>query len=208
MREHTEALRGLAAELYAPEDEVALRELASGATFEYAALAAFDVQVGGPSVVTLVDRRLGGGTLGIPQHGVGRYERDDRDVFRPLQYAGVYFTKNAAEIEWLTRAIVEASSGHVEALVKRIGRTPRSPLGAALRSLRGRSAMDPETENLVARFVPVYNEAKHSFDHDMDTHRFSVEDAVLAYFVCRRLGERLYPLARLSTDLSIFDSPA
>lgn len=208
MKEHTETLRALVAELYARDDADTLHSLASGPTFDHAALAAFDLHVGGPSVVTLVDRRLGGGTLGIPQHGVGRYERADRDVFRPLQYAGVYFTKNATEIEWLTRAIVEASSGHVEALVKRIGRTPRLPLGAALRSLRGRSAMDPETEDLVARFVPVYNDAKHAFDHDMDTHRFSVEDAVLAYFVCRRLGERLYPLARLATDLSIFDSLA
>lgn len=208
MKEHTGTLRALAAELYASEDAETLRVLASKTTFEYAALAAFDVRIGGPSVVTLVDRRLDGGTLGIPQYGVGRYERADRDVFRPLQYAGVYFTKNAAEIEWLARAIVEASSGHVEALVKRVGRTPRSPLGAALRSLRGKSAMDPETENLVARFVPVYNDAKHAFDHDMDTHRFSVEDAVLAYFVCRRLAERLYPLARLATDMSVFDSPA
>ncbi|MDY0340538.1 MAG: hypothetical protein RBS17_04935 [Coriobacteriia bacterium] len=207
MNEHTEILRVLSSELYAREDADILHSLASASTFEYAALAAFDTRVGGPSVAALVDRRRRGGTLGIPQHGVGRYEIADRDVFRPLQYAGVYFTMNATEIEWLTRAIVEASSGHVEALVKRIGRTPRSPLGAALRALRGRNVMDPETEDLVGRFVPIYNDAKHAFDHDMDTHRFSVEDAVLAYFVCRRLGERLYSLARLNTDMSVFDLP-
>ncbi len=68
--------------------------------------------------------------------------------------------------------------------------------------------MDPVTESLAGRFVPVYNEAKHAFDHEKDTHRYSVKDAVLAYFVCRRLGARMYPVARLCTDLSIFDAPA
>jgi hypothetical protein len=35
---------------------------------------------------------------------------------------------------------------------------------------------------------------------------FSVEDALLSYFVCRKLGMKLYPLAKLATDIKIFES--
>jgi len=34
---------------------------------------------------------------------------------------------------------------------------------------------------------------------------FSVKDAVLSYFVCCKLGFRLYPLAKLAADIRIFE---
>ena len=50
------------------------------------------------------------------------------------------------------------------------------------------------------RFAKIHNVAKHGFEHDRDTHMFSMQDAVLAYVVSRRLGLTLYPLANLVTD--------
>jgi len=55
-------------------------------------------------------------------------------------------------------------------------------------------------------FSKVYNASKHDFDQEKDSHMFSIQDAVLAYFVARQLGIRLYPLAHLSTDVSVFEA--
>jgi hypothetical protein len=38
------------------------------------------------------------------------------------------------------------------------------------------------------------------FDHEVGTHLFSMQDAVLAYVISRRLGPRLYPHANVMTN--------
>lgn len=104
--------------------------------------------------------------------------------------------------------MVQASSAHVEALVKRIGRLQRLPLGTAIRHRLIRAVVDPVTIDQVTRYSAVYNASKHDFTQSKDTHLFSLQDAVRSYFICRQLGLRLYPLASLVTDVSVFDSPA
>lgn len=208
MDHQTRVLRQLADELFVPVERLVLRHVSTSTPLDRERLVEFDRSLGGPSVAAISTRELVGGTLSIPGHGVGRYHIADREVFRPLQYCSVWLTNSDENEEWVARDIVEMSSAHIEGLVKRISRFRFLPLGTALRKAAVKSKIDPTTWSQVSRFTPVYNDAKHRFDHAKDTHMFSTEDAVLAYFVCRRLGQRLYPLATLSTDLAVFDEDA
>jgi hypothetical protein len=95
------------------------------------------------------------------------------------------------------------SSLHLEELVKRIGHLSFLPLGNLLRQAIVKRNIDPELWGQLWRYTAIYNDAKHRFDHPLGTHLFSVQDAVLAYAVARRLGQELYPLASLVTDWRI-----
>jgi hypothetical protein len=200
----TRVLRQLADELFTPPERVALSQVSTSSPLDHGRLVEFDRSLGGPSIATIASQSRVGGTLGIPGHGVGRYHLADRGVFRPLQYCSVWLTIAGESQEWVTRDIVEMSCVHIEGVVKRIGGFRFLALGTALRKAAVRSKIDSRTWDQIERFTDIYNEAKHRFDHDKDTHMFSMEDAVLAYFVCRRLGEKLYPLAALRTDLAVF----
>ena len=184
-----------------PPDEVRqIRLLAETKFLRLDYLVAFDDMLGGPSISHMNCRQE------------GRYEVSDRDIFRPLQYCGMYFKamgskENIANPLWLTRDIVQMSSLHIEGLIKNIGNIFHFPLGAALRNTVVKQKVDTVTWNQIDTFTHVYNDAKHNFSHEKDTHMFSVEDAVLAYFVCRKLGKKLYPLAKLVTDIKVFDKP-
>lgn len=204
MEGQTEVLRGLARELYSDAELPELLRIASSDPLDRLGLARFDLSLGGPSVLTIAHGGTGPGTLGIPRYGVGRYEIADRAIFRPLQYCAIDLLFLGEGIEWRTREIVETSSAHIEGLIKRVGRLRFLPLGTALRKASVKKALDARTWDQVARFTPIYNESKHHYEHEMDTHLYSMEDATLAYFVCRRLGSKLYPLASLSTDMSVF----
>lgn len=156
---------------------------------------AFDASLGGPSLATIDDGMQ------------GRYEFDDREVFRPLQYCKAYFGRmlNDEVGNWFTREIVQMSSLHIEALVKRIGCVGHLPLGQALRLALARRRIEPTLWRQIDAYTHIYNDAKHYFRHNKDTHLFSIKDALLAYFICRALGAKLYHQADLATDLRVFD---
>jgi hypothetical protein len=195
---HTQTLWRLATELFTPEEVTQVRLLTETKPFNLIHLTAFDDGLAGPSISRINCEKS------------GRYEIPDRDIFRPLQYCGMYFKamiskENIDDPLWLTRDIVEMSSLHIEGLIKNIGSIARLPLGAALRNAMVKRRVDPETWRLLDAFTHVYNDAKHNFSHEKDSHMFSVEDAILSYLVCRKLGRRLYPLAKLATDIKIFE---
>ena len=201
MVSHQELLVQLAMEIYPPDRWSTLNRVAMTRPLDRRALIEFDDSVWGPSISRLAeDRRGAPGTLGIPGHGVGRYAVADRDVFRPLQYCAVYLTDMEKNVDWLARDVVEMSSAHIEELVKRIGMIPFLPLGTLLLKPRVRRKLGSSILDRLERFTSIYNLAKHEFNQPKDTHMFSVQDAVLAYAVSRRLGQDLYPLARLKTD--------
>ncbi len=198
MKNHTETLLRLVKELFAPEEAKQLRLLTETMPLNLDQLTAFDEKLVGPSISRINCERS------------GRYEIPDRDIFRPLQYCGMYFKamvskENIDDPLWLTRDIVEMSSLHIEGLIKNIGNVFHLPLGAALRNAIVKKKVDPTTWNQIDGFTHIYNDAKHNFSHAKDTHMFSLEDAIMSYFVCRNLGVKLYPLARLATDIRIFD---
>jgi hypothetical protein len=205
LRIHSQKLAELMSELYSDEERAIFGVLSSDGRLDLEAFAAFDYSLGGPSVLTIADPRLTGGTLNMPGQGVGRYSVADRDVFRQLQYCAAYLTMVDERAVWLARSVVELSSAHIEALVKRIGRLRFLPLGTMLRKKAVAAAIDSTTLDQTIRFTPIYNASKHDFSQAKDTHMFSLEDALMAYFICRRLAQRLYPLAHIETDMRIFN---
>jgi hypothetical protein len=197
MQAHTKTLAELAIALFTVEEQNTLRMLIASEPFDSNLLDRFDNSIAGPSVARMNCNNM------------GRYAVEDRDVFRPLQYCGMYF-RRAKELKWddilwLMRDVVEMGSLHIEGLIKRIGNVFDLPLGAALRNAIVKRKVHPITWRQIAMYTHIYNDAKHNFSHDKDTHMFSVEDAVLAYFVCRKLGLQLYPIANLVTDVKVFD---
>lgn len=198
MQKYTTILRQLITELFSEDEQIRLQDLLSKEIPDAEDVISYDNSIEGPSI-----RRLNCGRT-------GRYAIDDRDIFRPLQYCAMNFRiENKPDWrndpEWHARDLVEMSSLHIESLVKNIGSVFHLPLGAALRNALVKSKVDTITWMQIEKFTQIYNDAKHNFSHDKDTHMFSVEDALMAYFVCRKLGTKLYPLARLSTDLRIFE---
>ncbi len=195
MTTHPSFLWGIASQLLTAAQVAELRPIATTRPLNYEQFILFDHTLGGPNM------------LNVSRNGLGRYAPDDRDVFRPLQYCQMYFELVAEEsrAEWLTRELVHMSSLHVEGLVKLITGTPRLPLGNALQQPRAKSTINPMLWGQIDRFRSVYNNAKHSMNHPVDTHMFTVEDAVVSYIICRRFALMLYPYVRLATDLSMFD---
>ena len=154
-----------------------------------------------------VDQTLGGpGFSNVSCNGTGRYHVEDRDIFRPLQYCSMYFRMayEGSEADWLARTLVQMSSLHIEGLVKSMIGGSQHPLGRVLRDPRVQQRLGAATWNRTAQFTNIYNEAKHNLSHAKDTHLFSIEDAVLAYILARKLATALYLHARLHTDLAIF----
>jgi len=96
------------------------------------------------------------------------------------------------------------SSAHLEQLVQKIGPLGFLSFGNLLRQAIVKQKVDPVTWSQLWRYRSIYNAAKHQFDHPLGAHLFSVQDAVLAYAVARRLGQELYPLADLKTDWRSF----
>lgn len=198
MENHTEILWRLVTELFADDEQKRLKVLVTPKIPNAQAVIVYDESLDGPSITRL------------NCNNTGRYAVEDRDIFRPLQYCAMDFLKdNGADweddAEWLARDLIKMSSLHIESLIKNIGNVFHLPLGAALRNVIVKSKVHSMTWKQIDTFTHIYNDAKHNFSHAKDTHMFSVEDALLSYFVCRKLGAKLYPLATLATDIKIFE---
>jgi len=144
------------------------------------------------------DEMLGGASMSQLNHnGTGHYHPSDSDVFRSLQYCAMYFDRkyDMNEVEWHARLIVQMSGLHIESLLNRVGDFFGFTLGHVLHDKRIRKRIGIEAWGQIARFRKIYSAAKH----EIGRHVFSVEDAVLVYFVSRRLSESFYPLAKLRT---------
>lgn len=189
MNAHTLALQELAGELLTAQQYERLTAIAGRYPLDLANLAAYDFELGWGSF-----RHVNCGNS-------GNYDIDDREVFRPLQYCLMYFTRMAEsdQGDWFARGIVHMSSLHLEALVGRIAMKDRIPLGRAIREKLFREKVDHTTWARLDRFRQIYNASKHDVGQPKDTHLFSRADAILAYVVCRRLGIELHGLARLTT---------
>lgn len=194
MAAHYRTLAILATDILTESEIEELGQLFSEEPFNLQELVQFDQRLGGP------------GFSNVSCQGHGRYHVEDRDIFRPLQYCSRYFelAYEGSEPEWLTRSLVQMSSLHIESLVKRIAGGSQYPLGRVLRDIRVRQKIAPDVWLRIDSFTRIYNEAKHTVNHPKDTHLFSVEDAIMAYLIARKLAISLYPVTRLYTDLTVF----
>ena len=192
---HSSEIRNLATNLLDKDLFNALSDLVTFDSFSMHTLEELDAQLRGPSLLT------------INHDGTGNYDIADREIFRPLQYCRIFFIKgiNDGDLEWQARDIVEMSCLHIEALIKRLTGFHRLSLGALLRKPSAKSKLDPEIHEMSCSFARIYNDAKHEMSHDKDTHLFSISDAIFAYFISRALGNSMYDLVRIETDISRFD---
>lgn len=204
---YTAEIMSLLAEMYSDADVLAIRAMSKGGAFDRDAFKRFDQRLGGPSVLTIADPDRASGTLNIPGHGSGRYTIGDRGIFRPLQYCAAYLENDDETLQRSTRSLIRDASAHIEALLKRVDGpgAMRRTLGALLRSESIIKVVDRTTHAQALRFSRINNAAKHEYDHEKDTHMFSLEDALASYFICRRIALRLYPLARLTTNMAVFE---
>ncbi len=189
-------LRTLLHELLSREESEAVNAIIDTWPISYAELVIFDNTMGGP------------GFSNVNCDKSGRYDIDDRDIFRPLQYIGHYFllaVKDESAGAWLARDIVQAGGIQLESIIKRIAQVDRLPLGQALMKPLARLIINPLDWQRIQQYTTLYNAAKHNLDQPKDTHLFSFEEAILSYFIVRKLATNLYPLAKMKTDLKVFN---
>ena len=149
--------------------------------------------------LTVIDRTIPGlGFVDINERTpsgsyTGVYQISDRPIFRGIQYVGTYLGMN--NIEWLCRPIVTSSCYHLEnSLKRRLGtdENERSSVGQLLDSPQGQLLEGSVRKPLIILNRAVYNQAKHTIeDIDLDSHMFSVGDAIAIYLSCRVIGAEL-----------------
>jgi len=125
-------------------------------------------------------------------HWTGAYRVQDRPIFRGIQYVGARLEMR--NLEWLSRMVVTESCYHVENSLKRkTGINGNLSVGMILKRIESHSPLDSGLSSSLSKLNEmVYNKAKHTIeDIDMDSHMFSVSDAIAIYFVCRILGAKL-----------------
>lgn len=190
MGTHSEKLWNLSGEIFSDATLEALRRVVNASPFEYDSLVAFDCTLAGPNMRIL------------SSNGKGCYAAEDREIFRPLQYCAMFLNAQDSIREWTTRETVHMAGLHLESLIKRAGQLWKIPLGTALGKPIIRSKLSPESWQQLKTFSQVYNIAKHDVDQPKDTHKFSLQDAVLAYCISRELAVPLYSLVHLHTSLA------
>jgi hypothetical protein len=197
MRRYENIFLQLIDELFKDDEKEIIIEIYQSKKINQEKVMSFDKSLGGPSM------------LNQTRNGSSRYYIKDRDIFRPLQYCRSHFLMyfKEGEDECFSRDIIEMSCMHIEELIKRIGGLWRLPLGQAIHNAIVRSTVDPITWDQIKRFVYIYNDAKHYFSQEKDTHLFSMNEALISYFICRKIAEKLYPISHISTDPKIFEIP-
>jgi uncharacterized protein (DUF2384 family) len=100
-----------------------------------------------------------------------------------------------ASEHWLTRDVVAMSGAHLEALMKCVASYRFASLGALVRRVKKSNVLRSEQEAQLTKFANIANAAKHVFGASRTGHMFSYRDAMLAYFVARRLAVDLYDQA-------------
>ena len=149
-------------------------------------LIAIDRKIPGLGFVDVNERNSSGSSIGV-------YELSDRPIFRGIQYVGMHLGMN--DIEWLTRFIVVDSCYHLEnSLKRRLGtdKNDRSSVGQLLDPPQGQLLEGSVRKPLIILNRAVYNRAKHTIeDIDLDSHMFSVADAIAIYLSCRVVGAEL-----------------
>ena len=124
---------------------------------------------------------------------------EDRAIFRPIQYVGIYLRRRS--LEWLTRSIVTMSCLHVEtSLKRRLEIDGRLSIGMILKDRKART-LDPDLVEVLGELnKAVYNESKHTIELAYaDGHMFSVADALAVYLICRTLGSRILKGSGITT---------
>ena len=161
-------------------------------------LTAIDRTIPGLGFVDINEKSANGSYIGI-------YEISDRPIFRGIQYVGAHLRMKP--IEWLSRNIVTESCYHLENSLKRrlcIHEDQRASVGKLLSTRQGERLEGSVRRPLIILNRAVYNRAKHTIeDIDLDSHMFSVADAIAVYLSCRVMGAELVGRLGLKTKYGV-----
>jgi len=147
---------------------------------------------------------------GLGQHNVNERDSDgqltgvycieDRPIFRGIQYVGMHL--QIPNPEWSTRSIVWDSYLHLENSLKRKTGIQNLPMGKILSHIGRNGPLSPDLYDALKLFSrKVYNKAKHIIDDtDMDTHMFSLDDAIAVYLISRVFAARLLKGLGIKTE--------
>lgn len=147
---------------------------------------------------------------GLGQHNINEEDSDgqligvyciqDRPIFRGIQYVGTELYTQP--IEWNTHSIVENSCSHVEHSLKRKTGIENLSMGTILKRIGPNAPLPLDLYHPLKLLTQkVYNKARHVIEHtDMNTHMFSVDDAIAVYLICRIFGARLLQGLGIKTE--------
>lgn len=194
MGTQTAALWQLAFELLDYPTLQRLRTVATACRFDIHALTDLDRKIGGP------------GIYNINEMNDGYYEGADREIFRPLQTCYGYFQTDNLSLRVLAGDVVRMMSLHIDTLIKQASGRWASwlPLGQTFRYEMVKERLDTLTWDQLLRFTTCCTESRPMFLRQANEASYSVEDAVVAYVVGRKLAEALYPLVDLHTPVRKF----
>ncbi len=182
MGSHTSDLWQLAFELLDYSTLQRLRAVATARPFNLRALLDLDRRIGGPGIHNVNDTND------------GCYRGADQAIFRPLQTCRALFQADTLSLALLARDIVRAAALHLDTLVRQAsGRwASRLPLGQSLRHEMLKDRLDPLTRDQLVRFTTLCNDARPLVLHYGTSADLTIEDAVLAYVVARKLAEAIW----------------
>ena len=190
--EHILDLVGLSQHI--PEIRRIAERLTSGDVSTIEDLTTIDRTIPGLGFVDVNERTSTGCPAGV-------YQIPDRPIFRGIQYVGMDL--QMCPIEWLSRKIVIDSCYHLENSLKRrlgIREDQRYSIGVILSTKNGKQLEGSMRKPLIILNQAVYNRAKHTIEAiELDSHMFSVADAIAVYLCCRVIGARLIAKLGLKT---------
>jgi hypothetical protein len=194
MGRHTSELWQLAFELLDYPTLQQLRNVATTRPLNLQALLDLDRRISGPGIYNVND--MNGGC----------YQGADEEIFRPLQSCYRIFQADPLSLDMLARDVVRMMGLHIDTLVKQAsGRwLGWLPLGQALRQGAIKDRVDVLAWDQLVRYTTCTNDARTVLLHSTERELFSVEDAVVAYIVGRKVAEALYPLVDLHTPVRAF----
>lgn len=159
------------------------------------------------SAMLKIDTKIGGaGIHNINIGDTGRYERKDRDIFRPIQYIYAYLKMKPGDFDWVTREIIHMSGLHLESMIKRLFTIRRYPLGQALALPLAKVKLEKHLYETLKLVIRPYNNAKHNVEQHKDTHLFDTETALLYYVAVRKTALMLMPITHLYTPSDTWNS--
>lgn len=135
----------------------------------------------------------------------GKYNIEDRPIYRPLQYA----LRDSIQVWWepRSRSSVEMSCAHIEQVLKKIfGKqikgAEKKPMGTIISAIEKKELLNSDLIQYLWKINTLYRMAKHDFDYKwnseepestMGSQTFNNYEALAMYFICRKIGVQILP---------------
>jgi hypothetical protein len=133
-----------------------------------------------------------------PKGYTADYHIDNRRIYRCMQYVLAYYFNARNDT---TRLGINYCCMHIENILKRKYNKQQLPLGSIVSFIKKNILENENIIRLLNLIVPIWNETKHELDDDLlefkidedniirtSSHKFSMSEVVVMYFICRKIG--------------------